>query len=166
LALELAAARMNLFSPQSLLERLNSRLSLLTNGTRDAPERQQTLRKTMEWSYHLLTQEEQCLFRRLSIFVGGCSLQAIEAISEAVDSQGEPLLDTLTSLLNQSLLQRESQEGDQDLRFTMLETIREYALECLQNSNEEEKIRQAHAAYYLEQIKTLELKATGAEVSY
>src|SRR2546421_96090 len=99
LAIELAAARMKLFFPQSLLARLDHRLSLLTSGTRDAPERQRTLRKTMEWSYRLLTQEEQRLFRRLSVFVGGCSLQAIEAINDATGKQDEPLLDALTSLL-------------------------------------------------------------------
>lgn len=173
LALELAAARMKLFSPQTLLEklfspqtlleRLGHRLSILTNGTRDAPQRQRTLRKTMEWSYHLLTPVEQRLFRRLSVFVDGCSLQAAEAISEVAGKLDEPLLDTLTSLLNQSLLQRELQASSQELRFTMLETIREYALECLQNSDEEETIRQAHAEYYLAQVRTIDLKKMKTE---
>lgn len=163
LALELAAARMKLFSPQSLLARLGSRLSLLTCGTRDAPERQQTLRKTMEWSYHLLTQEEQRLFRRLSVFVGGCSLQAIEAINDATGRQGEPFLDALTSLLDQSLLRREPQGGNEEQRFTMLETIREYALECLQRSGEQEAMRQAHAEYYLALARTIELKVMGGD---
>lgn len=163
LALELAAARLKLFSPQSLLARLSCRLSLLTGGTRDAPERQQTLRKTMEWSYQLLTQDEQRLFRRLSVFVGGCSLQAIEAISDATDTQNEPLLDAITSLLNQSLLQRELQTGNEEQRFTMLETIREYAIECLQNSDEEKILRQAHAEYYLTLAKVIELKVMEGE---
>jgi predicted ATPase/DNA-binding CsgD family transcriptional regulator len=163
LALELAAVRMKLFSPQSLLARLDDRLSLLTSGTRDAPKRQQTLRKTMEWSYHLLTQEEQHLFRRLSVFVGGCSLQAIEAISHTTGKQDMSLLDAVTSLLNQSLLQRESQVGNEEQRFMMLETIREYALECLQNSDEEETIRQAYAEHYLALAKTIELKVMGGE---
>ncbi|MBV9689302.1 MAG: hypothetical protein JO202_06285 [Ktedonobacteraceae bacterium] len=158
LALELAAARMKLFSPQSLLARLDDRFSLLTGGTRDAPERQQTLRKAIEWSYHLLTPEEQRLFRRLSVFAGGCFLEAIEAISSATGKQDEPLLDTVTSLLNQSLLQREPQAGNEEHRFTMLETMREYALECLQKSDEEETIRQAHAEHYLALAKTIELK--------
>lgn len=164
LALELAAARMKLFSPQGLLERLDHRLPFLTSGPRDAPERQQSLHKTMEWSYLLLTQEEQCLFRHLSVFVGGCSLHAIEAISNAAGKGDRPLLDTLTSLLNQSLLQRESQVGNEDHRFTMLETIREYAFECLRNSEEEETICRAHAEYYVALAKTIELKVVGGEL--
>jgi len=163
LALELAAVRVKLFSPQGLLERLDHRLSFLTSGHRDAPERQQTLRKTIEWSYHSLTQEEQRLFRRLSVFVGGCSLHAIEAINDATDKHDESFLDTLTSLLNQSLLHRESQADKREYHFTMLETIREYAFECLQNSDEKETICQAHAEYYLALIKTMELKTANGE---
>lgn len=161
LALELAAARMKLFSPQSLLARLGHRLSLLTAGARDAPERQQTLRKTIEWSYHLLTPEEQRLFCHLSVFVGGCSLEAIEAISSATGKQDEPLLDTITSLLNQSLLRREPQAANEEHRFAMLETVQEYALECLRNSGDEETIRQAHAEHYLVLAKTTEPEMMG-----
>lgn len=157
LALELAAASMQLFSPHNLLARLDHPLSLLTRGTRDAPERQQTLRKTIEWSYHLLTPEEQRLFRLLSVFVGGCSLQAIEAI--AAHLPGESLLATLTSLLDQSLLQRDPHATQEQQRFTMLETVREYALECLYASHEAETLRQAHAEYYLALAKTIPLKA-------
>lgn len=163
LALEMAAARMKLFSPPCLLERLDHRLSFLTSEPCDAPERQRTLRKTTEWSYHLLTQEEQHLFRHLSVFVGGCSLRAIEAISDATGKSNEALLDTLTSLLNQSLLQREPQVGNEEHRFTMLETIREYALECLRNSDEEEAIRQAHAEYYVTLTKTIKLHVAEGE---
>jgi predicted ATPase/DNA-binding CsgD family transcriptional regulator len=166
LALELAAARMKLFSAQSLLARLNRRLSLLTGGTRDAPERQQTLRKTLEWSYHLLTQGEQRLFRYLSVFSGGCSLQAIEAISEVTGKLDEPFLDIVTSLLDQSLLQKGPQTKHGEHRFTMLETVREYALERLQSSHEEEVIHQAHAEYYLALAKTLERKVIGGEPPY
>lgn len=166
LALELAAARMKLFSPQGLLTRLDRRLSLLTSGPRDAPERQQTLKKTIEWSYDLLTREEQRMFRRLSVFVEGCSIQAIEAISEDMkDSQQESVLDIITSLLNQSLLQRSPQQSSQEQRFMMLETIREYALECLQFSEEEETTRRMHAEYYLELAKNLEAKVMGDESS-
>lgn len=165
LALELAAARMKLFSPQGLLTRLDHRLSLLTGGPRDAPERQQTLRKTIEWSYDLLTREEQRLFRWLAVFVDGCSLQAIEALSDAIGGdQEETVLDILTSLLNQSLLQRVPQaHNHQEQRFMMLETIREYALECLRTSEEEEAARRMHAAYYLACARNLEAKITGAE---
>lgn len=165
LALELAAARIKLFSPQSLLARLEHRLSFLAGGPRDAPERQQTLRKAIEWSYHLLTSEEQCLFRRLSVFADGCTLQAIEAISTTTDTRGKLLLDTLTALLDQSLLRREAYAGNQEQRFTMLETIREYALECLQASDEEEMIRQAHAEYYLDLARALELQVSGEEMT-
>lgn len=165
LALELAAARMKLFSPQGLLERLDCRLSFLTDGPCDAPQRQQTLRKTMEWSYQLLTPEEQRLFRLLSVFAGGCSLHAIEAIS-GTEGEREPLLlDTLTSLLDHSLLQREDQTGNEEHRFTMLETIREYAWECLQSSNEVEAICQAHAEYYVKQIRAIELKEMGGTIA-
>jgi predicted ATPase/DNA-binding CsgD family transcriptional regulator len=163
LALEMAAARIRLFSPQSLLERLDHKLSFLTSGPCDAPERQQTLRKTIEWSYHLLTQEEQRLFRRLSVFVGSCSLHAIETISNATGKRDESLLDTLTSLLNQSLLQSEPQVGNEEPRFKMLETVREYALECLEDSDEEEAICQAHAEYYVALAKTIELKVAEGE---
>jgi predicted ATPase/DNA-binding CsgD family transcriptional regulator len=163
LALELAAARMRLFSPQSLLARLGHRLSFLTSGICDAPERQQTLRKTMEWSYHLLMPEEQRLFRCLSVFVGGCSLRAIEAISDTIGTQDRPLLDVVSTLFNQSLLQREAQADNDEQRFTMLETTREYALECLQNSDEEETVRQAHAKYYLSQVETRERRVMEGE---
>lgn len=157
LALELAAARMTLFSPQSLLARLERRLSLLTSGPRDAPERQQTLRKTIEWSYDLLTPQEQQLFRRLSVFVQGSCLSAIEAINgDMTDEQDKSTLDIVTSLLSQSLLQRDPQKSNQEQRFIMLETIREYALERLQSSGEEEVARQKHAEYYLDLARTLE----------
>ena len=166
LALELAAARMKLFSPQSLLARLDHRLSLLTSGTRGAPERQQTLRKTIEWSYYLLTPEEQRLFHRLSVFIGSCSLQAIEAMSDALGNHDKSLLDAVTSLLDQSLLQREPQVGNEEQRFTMLETIREYALECLRNSDEKDMVCQAHAAYYSALAKTIKLKVMRGETPY
>jgi predicted ATPase/DNA-binding CsgD family transcriptional regulator len=158
LALELAAARMRLFSPQGLLERLEHGFSFLSDGPCDAPERQQTLRKTMEWSYRLLTPEEQRLFRRLSVFAGGCSMQAIEAISGATGKCGKSLLDTLSSLLNQSLLRREAQASNEEPRFKMLETIREYALECLKDSDEEDVICRAHAEYYVALARTIELE--------
>jgi predicted ATPase/DNA-binding CsgD family transcriptional regulator len=167
LALELAAVRMTLFSPQRLLDRLERRLSVLTSGPRDAPERQQTLRKTIEWSYDLLTREEQQLFRRLAVFVQGCSLQAIEVIcGDVTNKQDESLLNIITSLLNQSLIQRDPDAGNQEQRFIMLEIIREYALEQLQNSNEEAAARQRHAEYYLALAQTLERTVTQGESPY
>ena len=118
LALELAAARVKVLSPKQILARLDQRLPLLTGGARDAPERQRTLRATIEWSYELLTREEQHLFARLSVFVGGCTLEAVEEVAGAD-------LDTLQSLVDKSLL-RLSED-----RYWMLETIREYAGERL-----------------------------------
>jgi predicted ATPase/class 3 adenylate cyclase/DNA-binding CsgD family transcriptional regulator len=148
LAIELAAARIKLFPPQALLTRLGRRLHLLTSSARDAPARQQTLRKTIQWSYDLLAAQEQHLFRQLSVFVGGCSLQAIEALSAALGIETLPVLDEVASLIDKNLLQQTAEEED-ELRLTMLETIREYGLGALSTSGEMETVRQAHAAYYL-----------------
>src|SRR6266567_1475419 len=130
LAIELAAARIALFPPQALLARLSQRLHLLTSGTRDVPVRQQTLRNTIAWSYDLLEQDEKILFRRLAVFVGGCTLEAAEAVCTA---QGDLLIDVLeavAALVDKSLLRQETQADGQP-RLLMLETIREYALERL-----------------------------------
>src|SRR5215469_7452754 len=150
LAIELAAARIKLLPPRTLLGRLERRFSVLTGGAQDVPERQQTLRNTIEWSYNLLDAQEQRLFRRLSGFVGGCTLQAIEAICAALgDSEGEgQVLDKVASLIDKSLLQQ-TEQGEDELRLGMLETIREYGLERLAASGEAEATRQAHAVYYL-----------------
>jgi predicted ATPase/class 3 adenylate cyclase len=150
LAIELAAARMKLFSPQTLLARLSQRLAVLTSGARDAPVRQQTLRNTIEWSYNLLHANEQQLFRRLSVFVGGCQLSAAESVCTALsDGDGAgPVLDGVASLIDKSLLQQTEQEGGES-RLVMLETIREYGLEALAASGEMEAMRQAHALYYV-----------------
>jgi predicted ATPase/DNA-binding CsgD family transcriptional regulator len=148
LAIELAAARIKLFPPQALLARLDQRLQFLTSSLRDIPARQQTLRKTIQWSYDLLTAEEQRLFRRLSVFVGGCTLQAIENLTFALGNDASPILDEVVSLIDKNLLQQTAQE-EKDLRLWMLETIREYGLEALLKSGEMEIARQAHAAYFL-----------------
>ncbi len=149
LAIELAAARIKLLPPPALLARLDQRLALLTSGGRDAPARQQSLRKTIDWSYQLLDAEEQRLFRRLSVFVGGCTLQAIEAICAALDTQtpAVSVLDGAASLIDKSLLPQIEQEAAEP-RFAMLETIREYGREALAASGEAEVTHQAHAAYY------------------
>ncbi len=149
LAIELAAARMKLLSPQALLARLGQRFAVLTGGPRDAPERQLTLRNTIEWSYHLLDATEQRLFRRLAIFVGGCTLDTLEAFCATLDGGAEPVLDGVTSLLDKSFLHRAEQTGG-EARLIMLETIREYGLETLTTKGEMEITRETHTAYYLQ----------------
>jgi predicted ATPase/class 3 adenylate cyclase/DNA-binding CsgD family transcriptional regulator len=150
LAIELAAARMKLFSPQALLARLSQRLVVLTSGARDAPARQQTLRNTIAWSYNLLDPAEQRLFRLLSVFVGGCILQAVEAVCAALDDGDAvgQVVDGVASLIDKSLLQQTEQEGEES-RLVMLETIREYGLEALVASEELEATQAAYASYYL-----------------
>ncbi len=148
LAIELAAARVKLLSPLAMLTRLESRLNLLTGGARDLPTRQQTLRNTVEWSYGLLNGAEQTLFRRLSVFSGSSTLEAIEAVCDTKGDLGLDVLDGMASLVDKSLAQR-VEEADKETRFMMLSTIREYALERLTESNDESATRRAHAAYYL-----------------
>ncbi|HEX6483159.1 MAG TPA: tetratricopeptide repeat protein, partial [Ktedonobacteraceae bacterium] len=163
LAIELAAARMKLFSPRALLARLGQRLSVLTSTSRDVPTRQQTLRNTIAWSYHLLDTREQRLFRRLSVFVDGCTLEAIEALCTSLDSESEPVLDVVASLLDKSLLQQAEQQVGEEPRFVMLETIREYALESLEALGETEAARRAHAAYFLTLAEETEQGMTGPQ---
>ncbi len=148
LAIELAAARIKVLSPASMLTRLAKRLQLLTGGARDLPERQQTLRGTMDWSYDLLGAPEQKLFRRLSAFVGGCNLEGVEAVCDTKGDLDLDLLDGMSSLLDKSLLQQIEQANGES-RFVMLETIREYAVEKLKASLEEAATKRAHAAYCL-----------------
>lgn len=140
LAIELAAARTKVLSSGQILERLEQRLPLLTGGPRDAPERQQTLRATIEWSYQLLTTAERRLFARLAVFAGGCTLEAAENVVDAD-------LERLQSLIQKSLLRRS------DERYAMLETIREYALGKLQESEEAEDLHRRHAEHYLIQAE-------------
>ena len=144
LALELAAARIKLLPPQAILSRLDDRLKLLTGGARDLPSRHQALRNTLEWSYSLLNEEEKMLYARLGVFVGGFTLEAVEAICNAENTLD--ILEGLTSLMNNSLLRQE--EINTEPRFSMLETIRAYALERLAESGEMESLRQAHAHYF------------------
>src|SRR5579859_1957154 len=148
LSIELAAARSRLLPPQTLLERLNHRLAVLTGGRQDAPTRQQTLRDTIRWSYDLLNAQEQRCFRRLAIFVGGCTLEAAEAVCSAAADLSLPAIDLVASLLDKSLLQQSDRDGVEP-RLLMLETIREYALETLANSGELEATEEVHAMCYL-----------------
>jgi predicted ATPase len=128
LAIELAAARLAHLPPAALLQRLEHRLPLLTGGARDLPDRQRTLRGTIAWSYDLLPPEEQWVFRRLAVFVGGCTLEAAECIANTHEDLGGDALDVLGSLVSKSLL-RQEEDHDAGPRFTMLETVREYGLE-------------------------------------
>jgi predicted ATPase/DNA-binding XRE family transcriptional regulator len=148
LALELAAARIRLLSAPLLLTRLEHRLALLTSGAQDMPERQQTLRSTLDWSYHLLSDAEQRLFRRLGVFVGGWTLEAAEAVCCGAGDLGLEVLAGLGSLLDKSLIQRDGNQAD-ETHFAMLETTREYAFALLVSSDEAEALCQRHAAYYL-----------------
>ena len=148
LAIELAAARIKLLSPPAMLTRLESRLNLLTGGARDLPSRQQTLRGTVDWSYGLLNPAEQTLFRRLSVFTGGCTLEGVEAVCDTKGDLGIDVLDGMTSMVDKSLAQH-AEQADSETRFRMLSTIREYALERLAESQDESATRRAHAAYYL-----------------
>jgi predicted ATPase len=148
LAIELAAARVKVLTPAAILGRLESRLRLLTGGARDLPERQQTLRRTMDWSHELLTGEEQKLFRRLSVFVGGFTLEAAEAVANAGGDLYMDVFDGVASLVDKSLLQQTGESAG-EARFGMLETIRMYGLERLAASGEEAVTRRAHAAYIL-----------------
>ncbi len=153
LALELAAARTALFSPKQLLERLSERLDLL-KGDRDADPRQRTLRATIEWSYDLLSAEEQELFGRLSVVAGGCSYEAAEQVAGA-----EP--DPLQSLLDKSLLRK--RETEQGPRYWMLESIREYAAGLLEQGDERQDIRERHFSFYLALVEEAEPNLTGSE---
>lgn len=159
LAIELAAARIKLLPPETLLKRLQHRLQVLTSGARDAPARQQTLRSTFQWSYDLLSAQEQRLFRRLSVFTSGCTLEAATAVVETIDNvsnagrhQAMEVLEGVASLIDKHLLQQTAREGEEP-RLLMLETIREYGIEHLHNDGELEATRQAHAAYYTQLVE-------------
>jgi predicted ATPase/class 3 adenylate cyclase len=148
LAIELAAARVRLLSPQAMLLRLESRLALLEGGARDLPARQQTLRGAIDWSYGLLDEPGRCLFARVSVFSGGFDLESAEAIC-GPSAGGGPVLDVLSGLselADQSLV-RQVEEHDH-VRFRMLETIREFAAERLIERGENDEIRRRHATWY------------------
>jgi tetratricopeptide (TPR) repeat protein len=148
LAIELAAARVRLLPPQAMLARLERRLPLLTGGARDLPARHQTLRGAIAWSYDLLTPEEQKLFRRLAVFVGGCTLEAAEAVGNAAGDLDLEILDGVDSLVDKSLLRQEEQ-ADGEPRVVMLETIREYGLEQLEASGEAADVRRWHVEFLM-----------------
>jgi predicted ATPase/Tfp pilus assembly protein PilF len=157
LAIELAAARIKLLTPEMILERLAGRLDLLTGGARDLPERQRTLRNTLDWSYSLLDQESQALFSILSVFAGGFSLEAAEAVCKFRTGKCElDVLDGLEGLLDNSLLRSEiTLQGE--TRFRMLEMIREYAQEKLADSGDLNAVRDRHAQYFINKMTEINL---------
>jgi predicted ATPase len=158
LALELAAARMKILTAQALLLLLGQRLPLLTGGPQDVPERQRTLRNTLAWSYDLLSGREQSLFRRLSVFTSGCTMATVKSVCRAGDDTGGPMLDWVTALLDQNLLLQlapDGQDGEEESRFGMLETTREYGLECLAAVGELGRSREREATDF----PTLETRA-------
>jgi predicted ATPase len=164
LAIELAAVQVKALPPDAIVARLESRLDLLVGGPRDLPGRQQTLRGAIDWSYDLLDEQERKLFRSLSVFVGGCTLEGVEAIAQLHYQADSHSLD---SLVNKSLLRREVSSG-REVRFTMLETIREYALTRLAETNSGESreidlVRRRHAAYFLDLAERAEANLRGPE---
>jgi predicted ATPase/Tfp pilus assembly protein PilF len=148
LAIELAAARIKMLPPKAMLKRLSSRLKLLTGGARDLPERQRTLRATIEWSYALLDEGERVLFARLAVFSGGRTLEAIEAVCDAEGDLPVETFEGVSSLLDKSLLRQEEGPNGEP-RFVMLETVHEFAREKLGESPEADEIKRAHAEYFL-----------------
>ncbi|HUP47501.1 MAG TPA: protein kinase [Thermoanaerobaculia bacterium] len=148
LAIELAAARTRLITPRAMLARIGERLKLLTGGARDLPGRQQTLRRTLDWSYELLSVGEQALLRRLSVFAGSFTLEEAEAVADPFGRLELEVVDGVGSLVDKSLLLHKGEE-DGEPRFAMLGVVRDYAAELLVAGEEEEETRKAHAAYYL-----------------
>lgn len=147
LAIELAAARTKLFAPDAILSRLEQSLGFLASSARDLPERQRTLRGAIDWSHDLLDETERALFRRLAIFVGGCTIESAEAVCNVDGELGLDTLDTLASFVDKSLL-RQSDGAAGEPRFRMLETIREYAFERLAESPDADLVRRRHRHHF------------------
>jgi predicted ATPase len=160
LALELAAARIRMLTPAAMLARLDRRLSLLSDGARDLPSRQRTLRRTIEWSTQLLGPEERRLLGRLGVFSGGFSLDALEHLSARLPDSGEDLLSALGTLVDSSLVREHDSAASP--RYSMLATVREYAVEQLAASGELEQARQAHAHYFVHLARALEFDLEGS----
>jgi predicted ATPase/DNA-binding SARP family transcriptional activator len=157
LAIELAAARTKILPPATLLSRLSNRLQLLTGGRRDAPKHQQTLRMTFDWSHDLLDPDVQQLFARLGVFAGGCTLESAEAVCGGDGS----VLDGLTALVDESLMRQRVTAGGQ-ARFSMLETVREYALERLAAAGEFEEVRRLHLGHFVAFAEDVEPHLVGS----
>jgi len=162
LAIELAAARAKILTPQAMLARLGRALPLLEGGSRDLPQRQRTLRDAIAWSYDLLDEPERRLFARLAAFVGGFSLEAVEAVGNPGGELGLNTFDGVASLTNKSLL-RQMVTGPEEPRFIMLETIREYAGERLDADPDGDNVRRRHAGSFLDLAERAEPELTGAD---
>jgi predicted ATPase len=160
LALELAAARVRVLPPESMLRRLDRRLKLLTGGPLDLPARQQTLRAAIDWSYSLLDEREQRLFASVGVFAGGFTLDAAEAVCGPERGRSDDVFEGLCSLVEKSLL-REEEGAEGEPRFSMLETIREYACERLAERGDEEMLRQRHGDHYLTLAEAAYSERTG-----
>ncbi|HEX2915505.1 MAG TPA: tetratricopeptide repeat protein [Chloroflexia bacterium] len=163
LAIELAAARMHMYQPESVLASLDHRLRLVMGGIESLPNRHQTLRAAIEWSYNLLEESEKILFARLGIFAGGCNSEVAEAICNADEDSDLDVLDGLTSLLDKSMLRLATINGENEPRFRMLETIREYALQKLEEKGELAQLQTQYANYFLALAREAEPKLTGPE---
>ncbi len=165
LAIELAAARVRLLPPQAMLARLENKLKMPTGGARDLPTRQQTLRGAIDWSYDLLDEGEKALFRRLSVFVGGRSLEAAEAVCNPEGNLPIDVVDGMLALVDKSLLRQEEGKGAMagEPRFFMLVTIRDYAIERLEESGEADRVRRDHANFFLKLAEEAEQQLTGSE---
>ncbi|HUG48644.1 MAG TPA: adenylate/guanylate cyclase domain-containing protein [Candidatus Limnocylindria bacterium] len=159
LAIELAASRVKLLPPQALLARIERRLDILQSSSADGSDRQRTLRGTIDWSYDLLNTAEQALFRRLSVFVGGSTLESAEAVVGATGTPVGDLLEGLTSLVDHSLVRQEEHSGEP--RFSMLETIREYGREQLEEAGELADVAAAHASHFATLVREAEPHLTG-----
>ncbi len=161
LAIELAAVRVKLLTPATILDRLERQLALLTGGARDLPERQRTMRAAVAWSYELLGESERSLLRALAVFSGGCTLDAAEVVC---GEGGADVLDALGSLVDKSLLRRRETEGE--ARFGMLAVVREYALERLETRGEADAARMRHARYFRDLALEVDPRAIGDDASW
>ena len=161
LAIELAAARTKILPPQTLMERLSDRLKLLKGGARDLPMRQQTLQSAIDWSYELLDEEEKILFARLSVFRGGCTLEAAESVCAIDENLDFDIIDGLSSLVDKSLVRQTVKDGDP--RFWMLETVGEYAQEKLKITGSINSVKSSHAGFFLELAEEAEPKLRGPD---
>lgn len=163
LAIELAAARVKMFSVDQILARLDDRFRLLTGGSRTALPRQQTLRALIDWSYDLLSEDERCVLRRLAVFTGGWTFEAALAVVDPDGELPEDLLDLLARLIDKSLVLVEDPPGEETTRYRFLETIRQYALEKLLQSGEAAELRTRHLQYFLEFAQAAEPALRGPE---